>query len=370
MTLRELDDRNLGSFMSGIQKGRLQLTLNQSLEKWGSVYLSGYTQNYWNKTNRDTQFQAGYNVSVGQVGIGVSAAREFDVAAARWSNRYMLNLSLPLGTGAYAPSSNTSYTHDTRDGSNQLQESVTGSLGKDREFNYGINAGRTSGGATDSSNTFGANVGYLSPVTQLRASASRSNGYTQTGAGASGGIVAWQGGVAFTPSTGDTMAIIDAKDAAGARVSTAPGVRVDPWGHALVSNLTPYSQNNVELDPKGLSMGVQLKTTEMHVAPTAGAVVKLKFDTANAGRAVIIRSKLADGETLPFGAEVLDGNGHSVGSVAQGGRIMTYGLKQDQGELMVKWGEGKGKSCTLGYTLPKTGEGKQAPYYFADGECR
>ncbi|WP_283147473.1 fimbria/pilus outer membrane usher protein [Silvimonas soli] len=370
MTLRDLDDRNLGNFMAGIQKGRLQLTLNQSLEKWGSVYLSGYTQDYWNKSNRDTQFQAGYNVSVGRVGVGVSAAREFDVSTARWNNRYMLNLSLPLGNGAYAPSSNTTYTHDTRDGSNQLQENISGALGTDREFNYGINASRTSGGMADSSNTFGGNVGYLSPVAQLRASASRSNGYTQTSAGMSGGIVAWQGGVAVTPNTGDTMAIIDAKDAAGARVATAPGVRVDPWGHALVSNLTPFSMNNVELDPKGLPMGVQLKTTEMHVAPTAGAVVKLKFDTVNAGKALIIRTKRANGEALPFGAEVLDSAGNNVGSVAQGGRIMTYGLKQDQGELTVKWGEGKGNSCSLGYSIPKDGEGKQAPYYFTDGECR
>ncbi|WP_245253977.1 fimbria/pilus outer membrane usher protein [Paraburkholderia sp. LEh10] len=369
MTLRDLALHGTAFTNNGIQKGRLQLTLNQYLGKYGSVYASGYTQNYWNKTGRDTAFQLGYNTNVGRVGVGVSASRELDANTARWDNRIMLNLSIPLNIGSTAANTQTSFTHDSNDNSSQIQETFSGAAGKDFDVNYGVTAGRTWG--STSGNSLNANVGYLTRWSQLRANAGYANGYTQAGFGATGSIVGYEGGLVLSPQTGDTYAVIEAKDAAGARISTSPGVRLNGRGQAAVAGMLPYSLNNVEIDTKGLPLGVQLKTTEQHFAPTAGSVVRLKFDTEDRGRAVLMRVRRLNSDAVPFGADVLDAGGNLVGSVSQGSRAMFY-MKTPEGQFRIKWGDGNTQSCTVRYALPKdmkAARGTAAATVFADAVC-
>lgn len=370
MALRDLDQRGMGVLMNGIQRGRLQMTINQSLAQgYGSFYLSGSTQDYWNRSGRDTQFQAGYNNSYRRINYGVSASRQFNLGTGRWDTRVMLNVGIPLGKGQHAPYSMTSLTHDST-GATSLQEAVTGTLGEDNAFTYGVNAGYTGGGNTSDTATVGGNVGYVSPVATLTANASTGRNYSQAGFGISGGIVAYAGGVAFTPTVGDTMAIIEARDAAGARLANGSGLRVDPWGHAIVPTLTPFATNQIEIDPKGLPISVELKTTQQNVAPTAGAIVKMKFETDNPGRAAILRANGPDGKPLPFGAEVTDAQGQSIGTVAQGGRIIARGLKAAAGRLMVSWGSGASQSCKLDYALPKANGKASKAYQTVEASCR
>jgi outer membrane usher protein len=367
MTLRDAASRGIAYTNNGIQKGRLQVTLNQSLRQYGSVYASGFTQNYWNKGSRDTSYQAGYNANVGRLGVGVSFSRELDVNTAHWDNRFMLNVTIPLDIGAHTVTTQTSYTHDSRDNSDQFQETFTGTAGANNEFSYGATAGYTSLGNNNTS--ISANAGYLSPFTQIQVNAGHAGGYTQVGGGLTGSIVAYQGGVIASPQTGDTLAIIEAQDAVGARVASSPGVRIDRFGHALVAGMQPYSMNSVEIDTKGLPLGVQLKTTEQHFAPTAGAVSQVKFDTDNRGQAVVMRLRRLNGEPVPFGADVLDENGNNVGTVSQGSRAMFYS-KVEGGDLTAKWGEGIAQSCKARYSLPAPAKDKKAAPVFADAICQ
>jgi outer membrane usher protein len=197
------------------------------------------------------------------------------------------------------------------------------------------------------------NVGYISPYTTLSASASSASAYKQASASISGGVVGYAGGVAFTPQVGDTVAIVEAKDAAGARIPNSVGGRVSAGGRAVVANLMPFESNQIEIDPKGLPMNVELKSTTERVTPTLGAVVKVSFETENLGRAAVFRVKTGDGRPLPFGADVLDANGVSVGMVAQGGRVIVRGLRSDSGRLAVKWGLNASEACSMEYTLPE-----------------
>lgn len=370
MQLRDLENRDLQSAMSGTPRGRLQATVNQSLAPgYGSFYLTGSTQDYWNQSGRDTQFQVGYNNNYKRINYGISAARQLNLSTGQWDNQLMLNVSIPLGESPYAPYSSTSLQSNSS-GASTLQESIGGSLGAEHTFNYNVNAGHSSGGGMASTSTVGANASYITPMTTLNGSVSQSGDYQQVSAGMSGGVVAYSGGLAFTPTAGDTMAIVEAENAAGARIASTNGLRVDPWGHALISTLTPFARNQIEIDPKGLPLNVELKSSMQQIAPTAGAVVKVKFDTTNAGRAAIIQVKTADGKALPFGADVFDAAGQPVGVVAQGGRIVARGLKSDSGKLTVKWGEQASETCMLAYALPKVDAGNAQPFVRIDAQCK
>ena len=165
------------------------------------------------------------------------------------------------------------------------------------------------------------------------------------------------------------MAVVEAQDAAGARLANGAGLRVDRWGHAVVSSLTPFARNEITIDPQGLPLSVELKSTMQQVAPTSGAVVKVRFETGNSGLTAIIQGRRADGEPLPFGAEVRDANGVTVGTVAQGGRILARGLKQGSGVLTVVLDGASGRECRLVYQLAAAEGGPAEALGMGSGVC-
>lgn len=332
------------------QRNNFTLTLSQRLgARGGSFYVNGSARDYWNRGGTDTQFQLGYNNAIGRVNYNLSASRERDLFG-RSDNRYMVNVTIPLGNGAHTPLLTGGLTRDSHGGM-QEQATLSGTAGVDDRFSYGATATHDSGRDTGSVGSTGSiNGGYRGAHVQLNAGFGVGSGYSQSSLSVAGGIVAHPGGITFGQPLGDTVGIVEAPDAAGARIGNAAGVRVGKSGYALVPYLMPYQLDTVTIDPAGLPLDVQLDNTSTQVAPRAGAVVMLKFKSES-GRFVLIQAQLADGKTLPFGADVRDVQGQSVGVVGQAGRLMVR-VPQDNGQLSVQWQEQDvARACSLPYHL-------------------
>ena len=342
---------------TGIARPRntFSITLSQRLGlRGGSLYLNGSSRDYWDRSGSDTQFQLGYNNAFHRMNYSVSASRESDPFG-RGDNRYMANVTIPLGGASHAPTLNSGFIHGSR-GDVQQQATLSGTAGVDDRFNYGATA--THDGSDNHGGTTGSiNAGYRGTHAQLNAGFGAGGGYSQSSLGVTGGIVAHPGGVTFGQSLGDTIAIVQAPDAAGARIGNAAGVRVDDAGYALVPYVTPYILNTIDIDPTGLSLDVQLDSTSLKVAPRAGSVVMVRFKSES-GRFVLIQVHRLDGSTLPFGAEVVDDAGQPVGVVGQAGRIMVR-TADKAGHLNVHWqDEDVTRSCSFPYRLTARDAGK------------
>ena len=337
----------------GVDRRRndFSLTLSQTLgSRGGSLYVSGSVRNYWNRSGTDTQYQVGYNNMVGRLSYSVSASRESDLLG-HSDNRYMLSLTLPLGSSQHAPVIIGSFARDTTGGAQQ-QATISGTAGDGNQFTYGATASHdstaSSGGAGGTASITG---GYRGSHIQANAGFGHGSGYSQASLSVAGGVVAHPGGVTFGQPMGDTVAIVDAQNAAGAKLSNTPGLRVDRHGYALIPYLTPFEMNTITLDPTGLPLDVQLDSTSAQVAPHAGAVVMVKFKSES-GRFVLIEARLADGGNLPFGAQVEDEQGQPVGVVGQAGRVMAR-VPALSGQLSVRWDDqGSPRMCVLPYQLP------------------
>ena len=329
-------------------RDRMDISLNQSLGN-GSVYLTGSSQNYWNRTSGNVTFTAGYTGSWKGLNYTLSAQRTTDLLSDRVDKQVELSVSLPLGRDARAPTLTTTAFRGNQSSGERLN--MGGTLGERNEFSYGVGGSRTQG----SGSSMTADMKYQTSHGVLSAGFGQSSDYRATALGMTGGIVAHAGGVTFAPELGDTIGIVQAPDAQGARINGNHGAQVGKRGYAVVPHLTPYRQNVVELDPKDLSVDVELKTAAQNVAPRAGSVVKLQFDTIS-GQAILISVLREDASLLPFGSDVFDEDGASVGIVGQGGKAFVR-VAREQGVLTVKWGSHANASCKLQYSLGKDSEG-------------
>lgn len=331
------------------QRNAMQLTLNQALgERWGNLYAVASSQDYWNRSGKTTEFQVGYNNVFRAFGTDVtyniSGSRQHDGMTGEMANQVFVSLSIPLGDGQHPSTLSLATTHNSRDGTSE-QALLTGSALDDNSLTYGVNVNHA-----PNSSTGGGNVQYRSSLATVSASASSGSGYSQYSAGLKGAFVAHPGGVTPANDLGDTIGIVEAKDAKGARITNAPGVHVDGRGYAVIPYLTPYSLNTVELDPKGLPLDVELKETSAQIAPRANSVVMVRFATV-AGRAAMINVHLPDSASPPFGTSVLNEAGIEVGVVGQGGRVLVRGVA-DTGTLSLRWGDEPDQECHFPYQLP------------------
>lgn len=345
------------------ERARVQITVNQNFKSAGTVFLSASTRQYWNRGGSDTFYQAGYTNSFKYGTYSLTASRTRDMNG-RPSSEYFVSTTIPLGHSQHAPLLTTTLSHSTN-GSSTAQANVSGSLGADNQFSYnGYGSYAHSGG--DSGN-MGVSGVYRSPYAQLSASASGGSGSSQVSVGVSGSVVAHPGGVTFSQTVGDTFGIVEASGAAGAKISSAAGVKVDGRGYAVVPYLTPYGMNTVDIDPKGTSTDVEFVSTSEQAVPRLGSVVLLKYKMVS-GRAALVRAPLLGDQALPFGADVTDEAGHTVGVVAQDSRIFARGL-ENKGSLFVTWGEAASEQCRIDYVMPRKAANAADVYTSIEGHC-
>lgn len=325
-------------------RSRSEINVSQTVGR-GYLFVTGSVQNYWNDTGSDTQFQAGYNHSWNWGSASISASRTQD-AFGESENQVLLSFSMPIGKfGSNRPYLTSSVSHSSSGASN-VQSTLSGTAGKEGQIDYGVTGTYDSPGTSSLS----GNGQYRTSYGTLNASVSQGSDYRQISAGMAGSVVAHPRGVTFGQTLGDSIAIIDAPGAGAALVSGASNVKLDGQGLAVVPYLTPYRVNTLELDPKGLSDNVELKSTAQNVVPRSGSVVMVKYDTIS-GHALLIQSRQSDGNPLPFGASVYDEKNQEVGVVGQGGQIFVR-VTADKGALRVPLdGEGA-ESCQIRYEVP------------------
>ncbi|MFJ2364012.1 fimbria/pilus outer membrane usher protein [Pseudomonas sp. NPDC087697] len=363
---------------SYLQRSRFEVSINQSLQAYGTVFLSGSTQDYRNGRERDSQLQFGYANSLrNNVSFNLSVARQTtgsylnrtsgssyddqsqNALQTGYTNNSrtngssetvtLLSVSFPLGSPARgnAPYLSSSVSHSATSG-NAYQTSLSGTQGKDQSLSYGVDFSRDD---YQKQNTWSGNLQKRLPNASVSASASKGQDYWQASGSARGALAVHSGGVTFGPYLSDTFALVEAKGANGATVMNSMGAKIDNNGYALVPSLTPYRYNTVALNPEGMNEKAELDEGQRRVAPYAGAAVKVDFKT-RAGNAILLKAVRANGQAVPMGADVLDDNASVIGMVGQGSQayLRTDKLK---GTLTVRWGDAKADSCEMRFDLAK-----------------
>ncbi|AOK57501.1 fimbria/pilus outer membrane usher protein [Burkholderia stagnalis] len=355
LLLNSMVERGIPADALARMRNRLDVNISQQLGQTGSLYINGSALSFWNQGGQTLSFTVGYSTqwrnmsfsaSVQRVRNAVPGTTQFVGGGS--STLASLNVSIPLGRDMRrTPMFNSLATHDSNGGTH-VTTGLSGRFGESGNGGYTL-SGTYDGNGRTASGSGGLN--YRLPAVSLGGNVGFGRGYQQASATAMGGIVLHPGGVTAGPTLGETVGIVEARDARGAAVVNS-SARVNRYGYAVVPSLIPYQLNNVDLDPKGMPDNVELKTASRSVAPRAGSVVMLSYDTLKA-RPLLIDSHTPDGAPLPFAARAVDvASGSTIGAVGQGSRLFIRS-QSDVGQVRVEWGGKRNQQCVIDYAVPR-----------------
>lgn len=321
------------------KRSKVEASVNQALDSYGSFYLNVSKQNYWGTSREDKQMQLGFNTQHRGVTYGVYASKTLTDNFGQ-NNQVVFTVSMPIGqtrsTGTYTVTRNNDGSLDQR----------AGLSGRDGNLNYNVNANRSDNAGNNGS----ALVGYRAPFAQLGAGVSVGSGYRQTSVSAAGSVLGHSDGVEFGQTLGETVALVEVKDTKDVGILNAPGTKTNAKGYALVPYVTPYRKNRVSLDTSELDNDVDIAEGVTNVVPRRGAVVKASF-AASRSEKVLLNVRLQNGKLPPFGTTVTDDKGASAGVVGQAGQVL---LSVGEGKVYsMKWGEKAGQGCRIELDVSK-----------------
>ncbi|HDC4533960.1 TPA: fimbrial biogenesis usher protein [Enterobacter asburiae] len=339
------------------KRGKVQLNVSQQLNDYGSIFITGSQQSYWNTDNTDTLMQVGYSGTFAGISYSLSYNYSKNAGAPESDQIYALNISLPLSRwltpgGDISQSSNNNayatYSLSTdRHGTTTQNAGVNGTLLESNNLNYSIQQGyQNHGTGASGSASLQYNGGYGSANAGYNYS---SNGdYQQVNYGLSGGVVAHRNGITLSQPLGDTNVLIAAPGADNVNVEGQAGVHTDLRGYAVVPYATTYRQNRMALDTNSMGDDLDIDDAVTNVVPTKGALVRAEFKAHKGLRALL---KLThNGKPVPFGAVVSrsDSGGDSI--VGENGEAYLAGLAPN-GTIKAVWGSESRQQCTANYAI-------------------
>lgn len=330
-------------------KERFTVSVGQPLWNGARLNLSGNFYSYWDDRSSTSQYMLSYNKSERYFSWAVSASRAYNSDGENIDS-VMLSVSVPLGRASMTskPLFNSLYSsvsHDNQGGS-AVQMNAIGSQGEQNELSYGVGTSVNKARNAGTRSAFNGNVNYNSPFGQFGSTASVGNKSNQLSFSANGSLVAHQGGITAGPRLGDyPFALVEADGAKGARMLNGYGSQIDGNGFAIVPSLTPYRENIVAVNTRGLPDTVDVLESESTVIPRMGAAVKVNVKTL-VGDPVVLIVKDSKGEPLPIGMDVYDERDASLGIIGQGGMAFIRGWQAEKNNLYLKSASGQ-RLCTI-----------------------
>ena len=153
---------------------------------------------------------------------------------------------------------------------------------------------------------------------RLNAGVANSSDYRQLAVGASGGVLAWSGGVLAGPDAGNNFVIIEAPGIEGAVINSDSAQRTNSRGQALVSGAVAYRMNQFWLDTSGSeNPDVDVIGNVAHLAPYEGSISFIKYKT-DTRKLFVLNVQRENSSPVSFGSTIYNEAGEQVGYVAQG----------------------------------------------------
>ncbi|MDJ0034701.1 fimbria/pilus outer membrane usher protein [Pantoea allii] len=334
------------------RKGQLQASLSQDLGEFGSVYLTGLEQTYWNMGKKNTTLQAGFNTTLYDITAGLALSYNRNPWQMETDKRLSLLFSLPLDkfTRNSAPHTArrawaTAGTHYDAKGNYTHSTGINGVALENRNLSYNLQQSYSNNGQA-----YGGSAGltYNGAYNAVTSNYSYSKHYRQASIGIDGGVIIHQEGITFGQALGDTNILVDAAGASGLSVENRTGVKTDWRGYTYLPYATAYRNNRIALDQSTLPPDITLEEAVKNTVPTQGALTRAKYDVRKGLQALFTLTQ--NGKALPLGTLVTVKDPAISSIVGDNGNVFLSGIPES-GTLTASWGSRQDQRCNLRFDL-------------------
>lgn len=321
---------------SYVPKQVFQLSINQSLNEFGSFNISAYEQTYWNRSSKTRTVTGGYSTSFDSVSLNANITN--NKYQGKTDRIYSLSLSVPLDTlfGSKFSNQRLLYSYSNGGKNNTYSRaSVTGSLLKENNLYYNLSQTMSDTKSGDSSSVSATYTGTRGTINA---------GYSQSGnqnkrsnIGVTGSVGFFNEGVFMgqTLSQNGANAIVIAPGASNVKVLNKTSVYTDNSGFAVVSSLGNYRGNSISIDTTNLPNNIDITESVKRVVPTRGAFVRVDYPVKVGSK--VYASFVKNGIPLPLGT-IIDEGKDTESIVGQNGEAFISAYKKGH-EFMVKSGQ-------------------------------
>lgn len=352
---------------SANKKRRVQANITHSFTDYGSLYLSGMQQTYWDKSSSQRWLQLGYADGWRGVSYALSWSWSYASGDKRAERIAALNISVPfsaLGLGSDGGAAQNVYAsanfNRSSSGQSSWQTGIGGTLLDGSNLSYNLNQGSSNSRGYNGS----ANAHWQAAWGRLNLGYNYDKEQRDYNWQFAGGAVAHADGLTFAQPLGDTNVLIKAPGAQGVRIENQPAITTDWRGYAVVPYATVYRHNRVALDTATLSDHTDIESNVGSVVPTQGALVRASFTTRIGVRALL--TVMLGDRAVPFGSLVTERDSGVSSMVGEEGQVFLSGLPL-RGELLVQWGARDHERCIAPYALPEAS--LKQPITLASADC-
>ncbi|MEB3754356.1 fimbria/pilus outer membrane usher protein [Acinetobacter sp. MD2(2019)] len=355
-------------------KQQQNISLYQNLkDKWGTFYVSASRNEYWNANKDYMQYNVGYANFFKKLNYSINFSQSstsfYDNKTER---RIYLTFTLPLDWSNKHANLYSNIQHsDIAGNPTSAVIGVSGTLGSNNQMDYGLSVNSNIDGYQNNQ-SLSASVGYNLPQIRLNSVASISNTDQQFGFSAQGAFVAHRHGITASNAIADTFTIIHADGATDADVNNAWGVKIDRFGNAIYSSLSPYEVNELSVDTRNLPVNVNLKANQAEIIPRRYSSTLIEFETEKTSN-LLFNVHTDKGVEIPIGAQAMDSKNNILGVFGQSNQLFIEKEKfLKSKEIFVYWGAINTQSCVI--KIPSkinlSKKAKSKTFQIIDVECR
>ena len=326
-------------------RNRLSYSLSQSLGRLGTISANGILEKTSTKRRRESQ-SLNYSFNWKDCSFSFQGQHSRNrTADSTWSDWQVFGrVTVPLhvllgenGSRSYS-AIQTSVLYD-ENGIQSKQIGLTGTIGKNNEWTYQIEA------QEQTSSSYSGSLDYSGDLVRVRTSYAQTPDTKSLSANVSGAMVLSANGVQFADTLSGSIALVHIPDAD--KVTLLNG-NEGTGGWVVNNNLQDYQLNEVRIDPNSIPSNVVMLDGHIKkVVPANDAVMYVPFKTFKGTQALFFVTQ-ENGLPIPFGSEVnVESEFTEMESTVadeDGSVYMVAAPKR--GALMIRWrGENGIESC-------------------------
>lgn len=324
-------------FETFLLKHQINIALNKSFknQKYGTLFFNASKANYWNTNRQYSQYQFGYSNIFNQLSYSLGFSKSNNIFNTNaHENKFYISFSLPLDFKKSRAHIYSNIQHVEQQKSTTAYIGASSTFGENNQGSYSLST-NNNWHESNTNSSLSANLGYNFSKIKVNSSVNHGKNSSQYGLNLRGAIVGHPYGITATNNISDTFTIIHAKNAKNADIENSFGTKIDRFGNAIYTNLSPYEKNNIAINIKNLPLNIALIDNQAEVIPRRYSSTLVHLETEKTSN-LLLNVITPENILIPIGFQVKNSANERIGTFGQSNQFFIDNEELLKDEISIK----------------------------------